>query len=452
MGQFTIATLFGGSVVVPQVWNITASGVGPYTLNPAPLNTDSKMFIVENGGIIVNPSDYVIGSSSITFLTSKSGATSIRNFGVARNIIASTSIIEDNSITTSKILNGAVTLAKIQNIAAGTFLGRDPDEGSGPPTELTLEPLGKDLIASQSAADARDLLGLGSLAQLDSVSPDQIDPNAVQTDKIASSAVTAVKIASNNIDSSKLTLNGPRWDNTRVKVQGFGTAETGGTAPYIYLNHNGTIAVQGNSAGGNLNLWTGSSPSAITTTTIRADGVPTAVTDLTTKAYVDAKPFFNLNPQTITGTNLGSGSSIMNIEFDLSTVDGKRLIIANQTFNTGKGTGSHYIRLKNPTGTAMKVMLLWSFFDWYPTGGTGSAVVIAPISMNVLPWAYETGPYSQGMTTISSGGYAYFRGVGSGWGNGTSDVVDTTNSGVIAGMGSSTGTACNCKFWLLRLD
>lgn len=188
MNQFTTATLYGGSTVIPQVWYFNGNGGDTYALSPAPLATTSEMFLVEVGGVLQQPSTYTISSGSIVFNSTFASTIgiSVRNFGVSRNIIESvnTSMIQANAVTTAKINDAAVTTAKINDAAVTTakinddavtyakiqnvtatnkVLGRS-STGSGNIEEISCSPAGRDLIAGTDAAAQRTTLGLGSLA------------------------------------------------------------------------------------------------------------------------------------------------------------------------------------------------------------------------------------------------------------------------------------------------
>lgn len=476
MGQFTVATLFGGAVVVPQVWNIAnATGVGPYTLNPAPLNTDSKMFIVENGGTIVNPSDYVIDSNSITFVTSKSGAVSIRNFGVARNLIASTAVIEDNAITTSKILNGAVTLAKIQNLDADRLIGT---EGvAGVPTQIPCSQKARDVLSQNSAANMRTALGCGAVAPLNEITTAYYAKNSIVADKLAANSVTAGAIASQAVTSAKIELAGPHWDGSKVYVGG--VAQGGGPSPFVNLSLAGSVEVQPTGVSGAASVWIGRDLAGAASTTVRADGVPTAATDLTTKAYVDSKPFYDWDPYIVTSTYSGSpaaytttagivtneNDAYVRVRLNAHLLPYRRLCLVDGIVGPVNGntpSGNHWWALYNGGASTMTFQILRAYFDWTSNRVSASAVEQAP-SPWYNPWeepsvynAFE-GPgifaspansvtLATGVFTLSAGAYYKFYRTGGGNGAwtgtyGTGEVVGPQGSGV-----DQAGTATNPSY------
>ena len=460
MGQFTAATLFGGAVTVPQTWSITGTGVTTYALsNPAPLNTESAMFIVEFDGAIQAPSTYTITSNSIIFATAKTGAISVRNFGVARNLIASTAIIEDGSITTAKIVDDAVTFDKMQNLSANTVIGA---VSAGSPQEITLSSFGRTLIDDASSTAARATLGLGTLAVLNSVSGGYIETDAViaknivdgsvTTGKIANSAVTGAKIAQQTITNSNIdaaTINadrlsqyGPTWDANGVSSGTVtGSPTTAGTQA-IRLNRNGLVEAKSLAE---THLWKGYNASGTLTTTIRADGAASASTDLMTKGAFDLLPLYNLDPQAITGTNVGTG--LVRIEIPVNSIDSRRLATVNQTFNisnTGSTTGTHYIALKNNGVSSIKVMVLWGEFEWAGATSPSAANATSPTNFS-LPWTYSLGNFVQGVQTIGAGVTAYFQGTGTGW----TGTANTTNSIQLTGSANATASV---KLWILRLN
>jgi hypothetical protein len=209
MNQFTTATLYGGSTVIPQVWYFNGNGGTTYTLSPAPLATTSEMFLVEVGGVLQQPSTYQITPTSIIFNSTFASTIgiSVRNFGVSRNIIdgVGTSTIQDGSVTTPKIADVAVTTAKIANDAVATakiaddavtyakmqnvsatnkVLGRST-AGAGNVEEIMCTSAGRDLLAGTDVAAQRTTLQLGALATKSTVANDDL-AGSIGLDKLES--------------------------------------------------------------------------------------------------------------------------------------------------------------------------------------------------------------------------------------------------------------------------
>lgn len=449
MGQFSAATLFGGAVVVPQVWSFTASGVGPYTLNPAPLNTDSRMFIVENGGVIVPPSDYVVDSTSIQFITSKTGATSVRNFGVARNLIASTAVLDNNAVTTAKIIDNAVTFAKMQDLNAYQVIGSTT---AGDPTQIPCSAAAQALLAQSSNSAIRSTLGLGTLATVSVIEDSAlIGKQVIIADKMAASSVATAALQSQAVTSAKIENLGPHWDATKVWT-GRNTTPATGSVPYVDFNASGNVTVQPGGTSGSAYVWSGYSASATptVTTTIRADGAAVASTDLITKGVLDALPLYNLDRQDITPTNVLTNG--LRVEIPVNSIDTRRLARVNwlnQVFPYVSGTGTHYIALRNNGATSVKVMVLYGEFTWEGWNGSSASAANAasPDNFN-LPWSAgaSLGSFSEGVTTISAGGIAYFQGTGLGW---TAPSANTTTSNNIFGTAQC---RVSVRLWVLRLN
>lgn len=174
---------------------------------------------------------------------------------------------------------------------------------------------------------------------------------------------------------------------------------------------------------------------------------PSSAQDAATKAYVDSV-VFNLNPQTnVNATNIATAA--FKIEIDLASIEPRRLAQINTTLTISPtyANTTHFIRLKNTGATSVKCMILWSEFTWDPTP-SGSSNFVAPISVNSMPWGYNTAYFTQGIATVAAGGLAYFQGTGSGW----TGTADTTNSGVFTGGSGNTGASASVKVWILRLN
>jgi len=115
--------LYGTATAAPQDWAFTGNNsTTVFSLNPAPLATDAKMFIVEVGGVLQRPTtDYTVNAAAITFASAPGNGVGIRvrNFGVARTTgSVTTATIADGAVTTAKLASGAVTNDKI---ASGTI-------------------------------------------------------------------------------------------------------------------------------------------------------------------------------------------------------------------------------------------------------------------------------------------------------------------------------------------
>ena len=193
---------FGGPTTVPQTWSLTGTGGDTYALSPVPLNTVAAIFIVEMGGVIQDPSTYTITTNSIVFDANVAAGipVSVRNFGVARSLndsVTTSMLVDDavttakidalavtatelasNAVTTAKIADDAVTYAKIQNVSAtDRVLGRQT-AGAGNVEEITCTAAGRTMIGAADATAQRTALSLGNLAVLNEVSNAQVATTA----------------------------------------------------------------------------------------------------------------------------------------------------------------------------------------------------------------------------------------------------------------------------------
>ena len=171
---------------------------------------------------------------------------------------------------------------------------------------------------------------------------------------------------------------------------------------------------------------------------------PTSAQDAATKAYVDSV-VFNLNPQVVSATNSGTGS--FKIEIDVNLIEPRRLAQINTalTITSPFPVTTHFIRVKNTGASAIKYMVLWGDFSWGPLP-VGFSSTVTPTNVSNLPWNFNSTYYTQGITTLAPGGFAYFQGTGSGW-TGTADISDPAS---IFGGGATSGVA-DVKAWILRL-
>ena len=96
----------------------------------------SNAIIVSLGGVVQNPgTDYTVAASTLTFTTAPTNGLSF--FGLVLGQSIDTEGTADNSISTNKIIDDAVTFAKIQNVSAtDRILGRD-SSGAGIIEEIT---------------------------------------------------------------------------------------------------------------------------------------------------------------------------------------------------------------------------------------------------------------------------------------------------------------------------
>ena len=482
-GQYNVATIYGGSVVTPQVWIITGTGTTTYALSPAPLNTDSKMFIVENGGNIVDPAAYTISSTQIVFNSNRSGTIHIRNFGVARNIVVGAGTIESNSLTTAmlqdgavtepKIANGAVTNSKVANTSIVatqklTASGKNKLLATGnavtlpqPIVTLDYTDYTKILLEAADADAAGATLGLEDMAYKKFVGVDDISANAVTAPAIAASAVTGVKIdadavtelkiqdaavtggkiANGAVTPAKLSANGPSWDaNSTIVGAATGDPTTAGTQQ-VRLNRTGTVDAKGV---GQTNLWTGYSGAGAVTTTIKAVGTPSVATDLTTKAYVDSVLGTNFTPFAVAfaspGVSWGSNTQVQ-MTYDLAQAPINRLTRLGVLKNNGTSTtGVNFTRFGNTSGSTITFSLLYSRCSWSSYGGSGFANLVSPsnIDWGQYPISYSgyTPPPDSGSSmgeSVGAGSYYYLRNWegGSGWGTG----VPPTQPNGLSGYG-----------------
>jgi hypothetical protein len=128
------------------------------------------------------------------------GATA--NTGALANLdTVDTAQIDDDAVTTAKILARNVTLEKIENIADNTILGNNTG-GAGIPVALTAAQVRTEINVADGATNNQ-----GDLADLNTVDTAQIDDDAVTTAKINGLAVTTAKLATDCVTNVKVANN-----------------------------------------------------------------------------------------------------------------------------------------------------------------------------------------------------------------------------------------------------
>jgi hypothetical protein len=189
-----------------------------------------------------------------------------------------------------------------------------------------------------------------------------------------------------------------------------------------------------------------SSSGATALRSLVANDIPTLtaakISDFTTQVQ---SIMFNLDPQVIAATN--SISNGFKIEIDVNLIDPRRLAQINTTLTIASmASVTHFIRVKNTGASSIKYMVLWGDFSWGPLPSSGLSAVDSPTNVSNLPWNFNSTYYTQGITTLAAGGFAYFQGTGNGW-TGTADISDAN---VLFGS-PATGATTTVKAWILRL-
>lgn len=139
--------------------SIDVSGNGvqvdwPLVLDPGSVNN----IIVEVGGLLQRPGsaytlEYVLTVPTVRFTEPvPNGTGGYIRYGSA--IVQDVNVPSDGSVTTAKIVNNAVTMAKLEDIATQTFLGR-ATAGTGDPEALTVTQVQSLLLPVGSVVDSK---------------------------------------------------------------------------------------------------------------------------------------------------------------------------------------------------------------------------------------------------------------------------------------------------------
>ena len=243
-----ISSSFNGS--------LTAFTLQVNSQNVSPGNANA--IIVSLGGVVQNPNtDYTIAASTITFTTAPASGLSF--FGLVLGQSVDTEGTADNSITTAKIVDQAVTLAKLPHGTAdndGKFLrannGADPTFVSLPVTP-TLSSITGSII--DGAASTLTLAGTGFLSANLVVNfvqaSDGINTNVTVTPSSDTAATVAVpsavhgSVTAGNTVTIKVTNSDSKEsgtvDKVAVALPSGGTITTSGSFRIHTFTSSGTF-------------------------------------------------------------------------------------------------------------------------------------------------------------------------------------------------------------------
>jgi len=344
--QLDAVALFGTGVTVPQSWTATGNGsLLTFTLSPSPLSTDPNMFIVEVGGVIQNPANYTINSSSIVFgagNTPANGASiTIRNFGIARSALdalpnssVTNQYMAIDSIATANIQDGAVTAPKLAS------------------NSVTNDKMADNAVNTSELVDgAVTTVKIGNLQ----VTEAKINNEAVTTNKIANLAVTGAKIASGTISNDKLVAGTLNLSNLNTT----GGFTSSGSNRFMKVDSSGTL-----------------SATAITDITENIP-TPTSASHAVSKSYLES--------YTTDASRIGAMAMLLVGTDGIITVQTPTL---GSPIFTQTAAGTGFAKTRSTVGT-WHGMIMWSRFETAAGGGIDTGPTNVVITTGSAP-TYST--------------------------------------------------------------
>tara|TARA_R100000808_G_scaffold24842_1_gene58704 strand:+ start:4624 stop:6258 length:1635 start_codon:yes stop_codon:yes gene_type:complete len=262
--QYVDSKVLYNAPSAPQTWTLNGDGAtSAFTLDPSPVSTDVTMFIVDVDGVIQKPTtDFTISGSTITFESSPAppsgtGNITVRNFGVARDIIASPiqpGSLEEVALTVKGVSGQTGDLQQWQD-SSGAALAKIKSDGDAEVADLQVT----------GNADVDGTLTVdGSTTLTGGISGDLTITGGTTTGALAASGDVS-------INTNKLTIQASSGN-----LQGAGTILTTGNI----TSSGGDIIATGGNLSGNL---------VMNSNKITGLQTPTAgSTDAATAAYVDS--------------------------------------------------------------------------------------------------------------------------------------------------------------------
>ena len=296
---FHVRASISGASMVQNAFTGNGSTTA-YTLSALPNNENNTFVYID--GVYQNKATYSVSGTTLTFSTAPANTTAIEVMMFAQtsiNVPASnsvtTSTILDSNVTTAKINNSAITLAKMaaNSVDSDQYVDGSIDTAHIANAQITVGKMAANSVDSDQYVDGSiDLVHMSA----NSVDSDQYVDGSIDTVHIADGAVTSAKLADISLnDLSNATVSSSAPAVTTNPASGVGTLWIDSTTGYVYVCTTATS---------NSNVWTNVSAS-------RPDILPFSATGGTITTVGNYKVHTFTSSSTFTPNGSASNIDIM---------------------------------------------------------------------------------------------------------------------------------------------
>lgn len=293
--------------------------------------TVAASYLLVVGGVLQLPgTDYTADPSNDRLIATTAPGNGVPWFAICIGYERAINILSAGSIDTAQLVDGAVTLAKMDDLPADTIIGRQT-ASTGVPEQITCTAAGRAVIGAANAAAQRTALGLGSLSTLSEVGQSNLSSAlqavipkvSCQVDFSNTSIFSVSAVAFPNATTCRLTI-GAHWlavgDKVYVDFPGSGTRPADGqytvtavaATTFDFTVASGSYDTTSASSHEIKALMVLSTASGVTSSTLTATTAAIGFAAFTSTSYgvLGISPA-NITAKTTTGITVNSDAALM---------------------------------------------------------------------------------------------------------------------------------------------